>query len=251
MLLAIDAGNSTIVAKLFCDEYFDAMTLCSESYVSYEKLYKFLHDASYNQHIDACIISSVVQNLSDKIIEAVRSLYNIEPMFVTDKLELGLKLKVKNPEYVGADRIANVCAAKHQYKMPAIVVDAGTAVNFDILDKNGDFIGGLIFPGIRLQTTALYDGTSFLPDAGVEEFSKYIEDETEYEIMTGVVGGIASAIDGLLIRCERELGEKPSVILTGGSAIYLEEYMDYTNYSLNPEHTLEGLAKIYELNATK
>ena len=133
-----------------------------------------------------------------------------------------------------------------KYKLPAIVIDFGTATTFDIVSKDGVFLGGVIMPGLNLQFKSLSSNTSKLPriSAGISE--KAIGDSTENALLSGIMRGSACAIEGLIHQCELELGEKATIIATGGQSRLISEYMirrfDYIDSSL----TLEGLKSIFE-----
>jgi type III pantothenate kinase len=159
-----------------------------------------------------------------------------------------MEIKLKNPKEVGADRIANAIGAKEKYPLPAIVIDIGTATTFDIVSKKGDFLGGVIMPGLNLQFKSLSSNTSKLPriNAGISE--KAIGDSTENALLSGIMRGSACAIEGLIHQCELELGERATVIATGGQSRLVSEYMlrsfDYIDSNL----TLEGLKFLYNIN---
>ena len=152
--------------------------------------------------------------------------------------------KVDKPYTIGADRLANVCAAA-KYPLPAIVVDIGTAITFDVLDKDKNFIGGVIMPGVNMGIKALADGTSKLTEIAPDVSPSAIGNTTETCILAGVLRGTACAIDGLLAQCEDELGCKATVIMTGGQAELILKYMNRTPDYMNKNLTLEGLKHYY------
>ena len=163
-------------------------------------------------------------------------------------MNLVVQLKVKNPKEVGADRIANACGAKALYSKPAIIVDLGTATTFDIIDKNGDFIGGVIMPGLNLQFKALNNSTSKLPKIEADSVEKAIGDDTVNSILSGVIRGSACAIEGLISQCEKEIGEKATIVATGGYSTLIAKYMSREFDFINPCLTLEGLCYLYQMN---
>ena len=144
------------------------------------------------------------------------------------------------PKEVGADRIANAYAAKNKYPLPIIVVDIGTAITFDIVAKNGDFVGGVIMPGLGLQLKALNLNTSKLPQINLEDSVNAIGNSTKTAILSGIIRGTAMAVEGLVNQCEIELGEKATIVATGGCCEIVSKYMsrkfDYVSSTL----TLEG-----------
>lgn len=165
-------------------------------------------------------------------------------------MNLGINLKLKNPREAGADRIANACGAYMLYSKPAIIVDIGTATTFDILDKNGDFLGGVIMPGPNLQFRALNKSTSKLPKIDANTVDKAIGNNTADAILSGVIRGSACAIEGLIEQCEAELGDRAVIIATGGYSSLISKYMNRQFDFVNPYLTLEGLRFLYELNKT-
>ena len=157
-------------------------------------------------------------------------------------------MKLKNPKEAGADRIANACGAYMLYSKPTIIVDLGTATTFDIIDKHGDFVGGVIMPGLNLQLRALNKSTSKLPKIEADEVDKAIGDNTADAILSGVIRGSACAIEGLIEECEKELGAKALIVATGGYSGLISKYMKRQFDFVNPYLTLEGLRFLYELN---
>ena len=134
------------------------------------------------------------------------------------------------------------------YSKPAIIVDLGTATTFDILDKFGNFIGGVIMPGLNLQFRALNKSTSKLPRIEAGAVDSAIGNNTADAILSGVIRGSACAIEGLIEQCEKELGENAVIVATGGYSGLISKYMKRQFDFVNPYLTLEGLRFLYELN---
>ena len=167
-----------------------------------------------------------------------------------EEYEVILKSMLKdNTAEVGADRIANVVAAVNKYHdKSVIVIDFGTATTFDIVNSKKEFCGGIIIPGLKTQLKSLFLGTSKLPQIELGDSPKALGTTTEEAILAGVVRGSACAIDGLIEHCERELGEKAIIILTGGYSRLVSKYMKHPFDESNPILTLEGLRDIYCMN---
>ena len=249
MLLAIDIGNSNITLGVFDNEnLIKTIRYNSDKNISQHKYETKLKESLAEFKITGCIISSVVKGLDKTIKQSVQNIYNINPLILSQNINVGIKIDAPHPEQAGADRIANICGANKLYPKPYIVVDTGTATTFDIADKNGHFIGGLIMPGLRMQIRSLNGNTSLLPEIQIEESKKAIGNDTESSILSGVIRGHASAIDGLIEQCEEELGTKACIILTGGYSKLVSNYMKRKFDYINPNLTLEGLKTIYELN---
>lgn len=249
MLLALDIGNTNITLGVFeKNELVKTFRLASDKELSiseYELLLKTLFE---NYNIDSCVIGSVVEELSSILKTACDNVFKINTFLFSVNNDCGMNIKLKNPKEVGADRIANAYAAKQKYSLPAIVVDIGTATTFDIISKEGDFLGGVIMPGLNLQFRSLSINTSKLPhiSAGISE--KAIGDSTENALLSGIMRGSASAIEGLIHQCELELGEKATIIATGGHSELISKYMFRNFDDINPSLTLQGLKDLYILN---
>lgn len=249
MLLAVDIGNTNITLGVFENEnILETYRLPSDRELPQEEYEILLHTLFKKYNIQACIIASVVDELNRTFKHAADNVFHLDSMLLTNKLNLGIKLKLKNPKEAGADRIANACGAYVLYSKPAIIVDLGTATTFDILDKNGDFLGGVIMPGLNLQFRALNSNTSKLPKIEADTVDNAIGDNTADAILSGVIRGSACAIEGLIAQCEKELGSKAVIIATGGYSSLISKYMDRKFDFVNPYLTLEGLRFLYELN---
>lgn len=249
MLLTSDIGNTNITLGLFDDEALvEEFRLASDKDLSLEEYEVLLKSLFKDFKIDGCIVGSVVEELNNKFMNAVKNVFEIEPVFLTNKINTGVKIKTDFPDEVGADRIANAIGAYVLYNKPTIVVDFGTATTFDIINAEGEFIGGIIAPGINLQMKVLNKFTSKLPRIDVAISTKAIGHNTTDAILSGVIRGTACMIDGLVKQCEKELGQKAVLVATGGYsgliANYLERPFDY----INPTLTLEGLRHLYNLN---
>lgn len=252
MLLAIDIGNTNITLGIYNeDSLIETFRLASDKDLSQEEYEVLLKTLCKNYDIDSCSIGSVVEELNFCIKSAADKAFNIDSFLISNESNYGMKVLLKNPKEVGADRIANAYAAKTKYSLPAIVVDIGTATTFDVVSKNGDFLGGVIMPGLNLQFKSLSFNTSKLPriNAGISE--KAIGDSTENALLSGIMRGSACAIEGLIHQCELELGERATIIATGGQSRLVSEYM-FRNFDyINPSLTLDGIKLLYELNRLK
>ena len=250
MLLTSDIGNTSITLGLFDDTALvEEFRLASDKDLSleeYEVLLKSLFKA-YN--VDGCIISSVVEELTTKFKCAVEAVFKLEALVLTADINTGVKIKLDAPQEAGADRIANVAGAYVLYEKPTIVVDFGTATSFDIVNANGEFIGGVIAPGVNLQLKSLNKFTSKLPRIDVTPSASAIGHNTTDAILSGVIRGTAAMIDGLVAQCEKELGERAIVVATGGYSGLIADYLTRPFDFINPTLTLEGLRHLYYLNA--
>lgn len=237
MLLAVDIGNTNIVLGVFENDSliktFRLKTDINADYIEQLELLK-----SYN--IQECVIVSVVTELNDILKSVCDNVFGINSKLVLYK-NLDIKIALAEPEKVGIDRLVNAYAALKKYSLPLIVIDVGTAITFDIVAKGKSFIGGIIMPGINLQYKSLNEYTSKLPLVSNSTSHCVIGNNTETAISSGVLRGVASAIEGLIYQCEAELGEKAMVIATGGQAEIIANYMMRKFDYINPTLTLEGL----------
>lgn len=249
MLLTADIGNTSINLGLFDgDALVEEFRLASDKDLSQEEYEVLLKTLCKPYKIEGCIIGSVVEELNKKFKSSVDSVFKINSILVNSDINTGVKISLKNPKEAGADRIANACGAFMLYKRPCIVIDFGTATSFDIVNQNGEFVGGVIAPGLNLQLKVLNKFTSKLPQIDVATSNKAIGNTTSDAILSGVIRGSACMIDGLVEQCEKELGEKATLIATGGYSGLIEKYLKRPFDFINPTMTLEGLRYLYELN---
>lgn len=249
MLLAIDIGNTSITLGVFDGESLtNTFRIASDKELPQYEYEVLLERLCKNFDIQDCIIASVVEELSNIIKKAADKVFKIDSFLLSNNSNLGVKVDLLKPEEVGADRIANAYGAYVTYPKPAIVVDLGSATTFDIINQKGNFIGGVIMPGLNMQFRSLNRNTSKLPriEAGISE--KAIGNCTEAALLSGVIRGSASAIEGLINQCEKELGEKAYVIATGGYSGLISQYMTRKFDCVNPSLTLEGLKYLHKLN---
>ena len=255
MLLVIDVGNTSISCGIFSnDTLIKKFVLASDknrSIDEYGVIIKSILDENsidLNQ-IKNAIIASVVVPLTEVIKSAVEKYIGTECLKLTYKINTEIIYKTDNPKEIGADRIANARAVKELYpNKNCVVVDFGTATNFDVVTKNGEFLGGIIAPGIGISAQALNNCTSLLPKVRIEKPKKIIGGNTIDAILSGLVLGHAGMIDGLLEGIESELGEKIVVVATGGYSELLAGYIKRKFDYIVPELTLIGLKHIFYSN---
>ena len=249
MLLTADIGNTSITLGLFDDDaLIEEYRLAADRDLSLEEYEVLLKSLFRNYNVDGCIISSVVEELTKKFKTSVDNVFKIDSMILSIDINTGIKIALDNPKEAGADRIANAVGAYVLYKHPVIVVDLGTATTFDVVDSNGDFIGGIITLGVTSQLKALNKFTSKLPRIEVSLSNNAIGHNTNDAILSGVLRGTASMIDGLIEQCEKELGSKVIVVATGGYSGLISNYLKRPFDFINPTLTLEGLRYLYQIN---
>lgn len=249
MLLTADIGNTSITLGLFDNEALvEEFRLASDKDLSLEEYEVLIKSLFKSYKIDGCIIGSVVEELSAKFKCAVDNVFRLDSLLLSAEINTGIKIKMPNVKEAGADRIANAAGAYVLYEHPVIVIDFGTATTFDIVNNNGEFIGGVIAPGLSLQLKTLNKFTSKLPRIDISESKSAIGNNTVDAMLSGVIRGGACMIDGLVEQCEKELGGKAVIVATGGYAEFVAPYLKRPFDFINPNLTLQGLRYIYNIN---
>jgi len=155
----------------------------------------------------------------------VRKYLKLEPVFISAEMNLPFQLKLPNPLQAGADRIANAAGVRKYYAYPAIVIDLGTATTFDVVDANGDYIGGVIAPGPQASLHALIEATSKLPHIHITRPANVLGTDTISAMQSGLFWGYVGLINGILYELQKENGKAASVIATGGLAKLFQDHI--------------------------
>ena len=249
MLLTADIGNTSITLGLFDDDaLIENYRLASDRELPQEEYEILLKSLLSKYNVEAVIIGSVVDELTKKLKLAADAVFKVDSMVVNSEMNTIVKLSTDNNSEVGADRIANACGAFMLYNRPVIVIDFGTATTFDIVNGSGEFLGGVITPGLNLQLKTLNKFTSKLPQIDIATAPNAIGRNTVDAILSGVIRGSACLIEGLVKQCEQELGAKATIVATGGYCTLIEKYMISPFDFINPTLTLEGLRFLYNAN---
>jgi type III pantothenate kinase len=253
MLLAVDVGNTHTVLGLFDGDRLRADwriasrkdATADETGIVWRQLFATAGlDASA---VDGMIVSSVVPDL-DRMIEAVgRRYFGADPLFVVPGVKTGLPILYENPHEVGADRIVNAVAAVKRYGAPVIVLDFGTATTFDVVSPRGEYLGGVIAPGLGISAEALFNRAARLARVEVREPARVIGRTTQESIQSGLFYGYVGLVEGLVRRLREELGANAPVVATGGVAPVFKGALDFLD-AVDPGLTLEGLRLIWEKN---
>ena len=255
MLLAIDAGNTNIVFAVYDGDKPRAQwrtatqtERTSDEYAVWLSQLLALEGLSFAR-LDAAIIATVVPAVLFDLRDLCRKYLKTEPLIVGDpSLDMGMKANVEQPQSVGADRLCNTVAAHDRYKGAVIVVDFGTATNFDIVAENGDFDGSVIAPGAHLSVEALHQAAALLPRIAIRRAQNVIGRDTVSAMQSGVYWGYVGLIDGLISRIKSEYGKPMTVVATGGLAhLFRPDIPAITNF--DPDLTLRGLMLIHARNA--
>lgn len=254
MLLVIDAGNTNVVFAVF-----DGDTVVGQWRISTDPkrtadeygvwLTQVLERAGIPpKNISGAVLATVVPQALFDLRQLVKRYFETELLVVGDpRVTVGIGVKIDNPTEVGADRLVNAFAAWQIYKQPLIVVDFGTATTFDIVSGEGNYIGGVIAPGINLSLDALHRAAAKLPNVGVQKPSKVIGTNTIGAMQSGIYYGYAGLIEGVVREIKNEYGSSMKVVATGGLASLYTKACPAIE-EVHPDLTIGGLKQLYELN---
>lgn len=254
MLLAIDMGNSNIVLGCMEGEKILLEERISTNHSRTELEYAIDFKSMFELHgmepgqITGAILSSVVPPLTDTICRAVEKITGIRPLVVGPGVKNGLQIRIDDPAQLGADLVVDAVAALAGYEPPLAVIDMGTATTISVIDGKGQYVGGMILPGMRTSLDSLVVKTSKLPKISLEAPKNFIGRNTVDCMKSGVVLGSAACLDGMLARIEEELGHPVTAVATGGLAATVLPYCKRKIIS-DPSLLLKGLRIIYEKNA--
>ena len=254
MILAIDIGNSNIVLGCIRDGeiLFEARMATDriktkDQYCAELKAMLELFRVSPAE-IDGCIVSSVVPQIQQSLVEAAERLTGKACLTVGPGLKTGLRIKIDNPAQAGSDLIVGAVAAIDAYGTGLCVIDMGTATTICAIDREGAFLGGTIAPGVMLSLNALTSGTAQLPGISLEKPKKVIGSNTVDSMRSGILLGSAAMLDGMVERIEAELGYPTKVIATGGLAKYIVPLCK-RKMIIDDNLLLHGLEILYKRNA--
>lgn len=256
MVLAIDIGNTNIVMGCFSKDKLVFRERVSSDQTATDLEYAVAIKTAFEmqrislEKLTGVIVSSVVPSITNTLKRSIEKLTGIKPVIVGPGIKTGLSILIDNPAQLGSDLVVDAVAGINEYPLPQIIIDMGTATTFSVIDKNRNYLGGMITTGMAVSAEALVSRTSQLPKVAFEVPKKLIGTNTVDCIKSGIMYSTACSIDGMIERIEDDLGEKCTVIATGGLA-NLVTPLCRRKIILDEDLMLKGLINIYNRNYGK
>lgn len=253
LLLAIDIGNTSIAIGVFDGETMRASMRIATDQENLPDEYAILllsllqTRGIAREEIAAAALSSTVPPLITTFVEVCREYFKVEPLVVGTGVKTGVRVRYDNPREVGADRILHAVAALAKYQPPLVIVDLGTALVFDAVSREGDYLGGAIAPGIGIASQALFSRAAMLRRVSIERPESVVGKNTVNSVQSGLYFGYSEMVTGMVRRFKTEIGEDATVIATGGYASLLLPELDCVDH-VEPNLNLDGLRRVWEAN---
>lgn len=255
MIFAVDIGNSNVVIGcfessgeiMFTERVSTRHTATDLEYAVTFKTVLEIHSIDSTK-IEGAIISSVVPLITNIVKSSIRKITGKDSLVVGPGLKTGLSIRIDNPAQLGSDLVVDAVAGINAYSLPLVIIDMGTATTISVIDKNKEYLGGMIMPGLKVSMESLAGRTSQLPKIGFEAPKKLIGTNTVDCMKSGFLYGNAACIDGMIDRIADELGEIPTAVATGGLA---QTVIPLCRHSITIDDSLllKGLMLIYEKNS--
>jgi type III pantothenate kinase len=251
MLLAVDVGNTHTVLGVYDGSRLVAdWRMTSSSHRTVDEIWLTINGFFQGAGIDPSQttgvgISSVVPDLTDVFESLARKYFRVEPVTVSAALDLGFQVRYKDPSAVGADRLCNAVAGYARYGGPLVVIDFGTATTFDVIDRDGNYLGGVITLGLESTAAELHRRAAKLPKIELRFPPGVIGTDTSSSMQAGVMYGTVDAVEGMIRRIADALGTEPKVIATGGLATSVAQHTKVIQ-ATEPSLVLDGVRMICE-----
>jgi type III pantothenate kinase len=253
VLLAMDAGNTQIAIGVYSGDtmvrHWRISTGKTRTEDEYGMVLLALLDGSgmSSEDIRGAVLASVVPPLTPVLEKTVSKYVHVEPLVVGPGTKTGINIKYENPKEVGPDRIAHAVAALKKYGAPAIIIDFGTATILDVISPKGEYLGGIIAPGLLTSLEALFDKAAKLPRIELSRPRRVIGRTSAESMQSGMVFGFAGMVDSLVRRVAKEMRAQPRVIATGELAEMVAGGAESVE-TVDPFLALDGLRLIHEMN---
>ncbi len=246
MLLVVDTGNTnTVMAVHDGDQWRGIWRISTNAQRTGDEYWVWLQtmlgsSGIKREQITGAVIGTVVPAALYDIRRLCRDWLDVEPLVARASLDWGFEIKIDNPDEVGADRLLNTLAGHVRYGGPMVIIDFGTATTFDVMDRDGAYLGGVIAPGINLSIEALHRAAARLPRIGIGRPQSVIGRSTVPAMQSGIYWGYVAMVEGLVARIQSEYGGGLKVVATGGLASLLAEGTVVIE-TIDPDLTLDGL----------
>lgn len=253
MILAIDIGNTNIVIGCINNEkiLFNERVWTNHKATDLEyaiQIKNIFEIYGINTaEIDGAVISSVVPSITETLESAVKKLTGCSPLIVGPGMKTGLRIIIDNPAQLGSDLVVDAVAGIKYYGAPLIIIDMGTATTVSVIDRDENYTGTLIIPGMRTSLDALVSGAAQLPKVKLDSPQRVVGTNTSESMANGIMYYTAAGLDGCIDRIEEELGEKCTVVATGGLAATVAP-LCRKDVILDDDLLLKGLMLLYERN---
>lgn len=254
MLLVADIGNTNTNLGAFRDDQLEARwTLSTDRSRTVDEIGVSIRNLFVTKGLDfknihALVVACVVPPLESTWRGMAGSYLGVTPLFVAPGIKTGMPILVENPQEVGADRIVNGVAAFARFKAAVVVIDFGTATTFDAVSARGEYLGGVIAPGLQISAQALFEAAAKLPRIDLTRPDRVIGRSTVASMQSGIFFGYLGLVREILDRLRNEMGDHPKVIATGGVIPLLQEELRSWVDLVDPDLTLTGLRILHERN---
>ena len=247
MLLAVDIGNTTIALGLL-DKDKALKTWRIETALRPQKLEAKLRRIflTTQNRAETVVICSVVPRVLSSVVAIARKSTGKNPLVIGRHLSVPIRNRYRNPRQVGQDRLVCAYAAMKRYGKPVIVVDLGTAITLDAVSKKGEYLGGIIVPGIRLSAESLFKKTALLPKIRIGTPREVIGRDTKGSILSGLFYGYGALCSGLIGLISKKIGPGCKIVITGGHAALMKKFISKKITSIDANLVFYGIYLVYK-----